>query len=37
MQRATRLVCVGRDEDAEEGLRRQISELGLGRPGEPGG
>ena len=29
MQRATRLVCVGRDEDAEESLRRQISELGL--------
>ena len=29
MQRATRLVCVGRDEDAEESLRRQIAELGL--------
>jgi len=28
-QHATRLVCVGRDEDAEERLRRQIAELGL--------
>jgi glycosyltransferase involved in cell wall biosynthesis len=28
-QRATRLVCVGRDEDAEEDLRRQIAKLGL--------
>ena len=28
-QRATRLVCVGRDEDAEENLRRQIAGLGL--------
>ena len=29
IQRPARLVCVGRDEDAEVGLRRQIGELGL--------